>query len=305
MKNTRMISTIKTIAAASATALLLGACASNDVEQLANAQMTGNEYRDKLAANYAELAKYEDKEMYDMSSATFFAKKGMDALKGKNIVPEDPNKWGVSNKEMLSDLQGARAQLLTSLNKGAAEKLPSAAARAMVSYDCWVEQSEEGWQYKDIAGCRDKFNTAMATIDKGMVPVVAAEPAPAPAPAVAKVAPTPTQYLVFFDWDSAKLTSAARDIIRSAADNARRANIVSFELVGHADRSGPADYNQRLSVRRANAIADALVEMGYSKGNIALTGRGESDPLVQTGDNVREPQNRRVLLTIANRRVGA
>ena len=278
---------------------MLSACATNEAETLANSPMSGNEYQDKLAANYAELAKFEYDKMYDTTSAALFAKKGMAALKGQHVDPEKPEKWGIENKEMLGDLQGARTQLVNSLNRGAASKMPGASARALVSYDCWVEQSEEGWQYKDIAGCRDSFIRSMGVIDKGMIQTAA----PAPAP-VATSPQAPSDYLLFFDWNSAELNDGARTIIRTAVDNARRAGIARFELVGHADTSGPKDYNQRLSLQRANAVANALVQMGYGEDSFRMTGRGEQDPLVQTADGVREPQNRRVRITIMNRRVG-
>jgi outer membrane protein OmpA-like peptidoglycan-associated protein len=300
-----MNASVSKVLAVSAVALLLGACAGNELDALAKAPLSGNEYRDQLSANYAEFAKYEYEEMYDQTSASHFAKKGMDSLKGATIQPEQPEKWGIANKEMMSDLQGARTQLINSLNSGAAEKLPTDAARAMVSYDCWVEQSAEAWQYKDIAGCRENFKSAMSRIDQGMKqPVAAVMPAP-PAPAAPPtLALLPAQYVLFFDWNSAVVNDGARAIIRTAADTARGAGIGAFDLVGHADRSGATDYNQRLSVRRANAVAKILVDMGYNSREIRVTGRGELDPLAPTADGVREPQNRRVQIEIKDRRPG-
>jgi outer membrane protein OmpA-like peptidoglycan-associated protein len=122
----------------------------------------------------------------------------------------------------------------------------------------------------------------------------AAAPAPAPAPA-ASVART---YLVFFDWDRADLTARAREIIREAATNAQRARVTRIEVAGHADRSGDAAYNQRLSQRRAEAVAAELVRDGVARNAITVQAFGESRPLVPTADNVREPQNRRVEIVL-------
>jgi outer membrane protein OmpA-like peptidoglycan-associated protein len=63
---------------------------------------------------------------------------------------------------------------------------------------------------------------------------------------------------------------------------------------GYTDTSGSADYNMGLSLRRAEAVKDVLVGEGIPAQNITTIGRGEADPLVPTGDGVREPQNRRV-----------
>jgi len=127
---------------------------------------------------------------------------------------------------------------------------------------------------------------------------------PHPAPAVAAPAPvtqpptTARTYLVFFDWNRADLTSRAREIIAEAAQNARRVSSTRIEVAGHADRSGTPQYNQRLSQRRAEAVASELVARGVSRNDIGVTAYGESRPLVQTADGVREPQNRRVEIVL-------
>ena len=71
-----------------------------------------------------------------------------------------------------------------------------------------------------------------------------------------------------------------------------------IEVAGHADRSGTPAYNQRLSQRRADAVAAELVARGVSRSEISVTAYGESRPLVPTADGVREPQNRRVEIVL-------
>ncbi len=128
-------------------------------------------------------------------------------------------------------------------------------------------------------------------------PVVTPAPEPAPAPEP-QPAPVPEEYLVFFDWDSAVLTPEGRDIVRSAAENARAGGYSRIVLTGHADTSGPADYNVGLSQRRAEAVASELVSLGVGQEQIAVSVVGETQPLVPTGDGVREPQNRRVEIVL-------
>ena len=136
-----------------------------------------------------------------------------------------------------------------------------------------------------LLGVRYAFNTPRPA------PVVAAPPAPPP-PAVART------YLVFFDWDKADLTDRARQIITEAAGASRRVTTTKIEVAGHADRSGTPQYNQRLSERRAQAVAAELVRQGVARNDIAITAFGESKPLVPTADGVREPQNRRVEIVL-------
>jgi len=118
-------------------------------------------------------------------------------------------------------------------------------------------------------------------------------PASAAQPAAAAPAPART-YLVFFDWDRADLTDRARQIIADAAGNARRIAVTRIEVSGHADSSGSPQYNQRLSQRRAEAVATELTRQGINRNEINVQAFGETRQLVQTADNTREPQNRRV-----------
>jgi outer membrane protein OmpA-like peptidoglycan-associated protein len=65
----------------------------------------------------------------------------------------------------------------------------------------------------------------------------------------------------------------------------------------HTDKSGPDDYNVKLSQRRADATKAYLAGKGVPDTAITTEAFGESRPLVETADGVREPQNRRVEIT--------
>jgi len=140
-----------------------------------------------------------------------------------------------------------------------------------------------------MLGIRYSFGAPPAPVP---VPVAAPAPAPAPAPAVS---PLVRSFLVFFDFNRSDITDDARKVISQAADNAKKAGgTTRINLTGHADRSGPAQYNMRLSQRRADAVKAELVKLGVPAGDITTVAKGESDPLVPTADGVREPRNRRV-----------
>ena len=117
-------------------------------------------------------------------------------------------------------------------------------------------------------------------------PVAAVTPAPA-APAVQP------QYQVFFDWDKSNITPAADRIIADVAQAVGTGQNARIHVIGHTDTSGPPSYNQGLSMRRAQAIQQALAAKGIPAANITIEGVGETQLLVQTGPNVREPSNRR------------
>ena len=68
-------------------------------------------------------------------------------------------------------------------------------------------------------------------------------------------------------------------------------------LAGHADRSGSASYNVGLSQRRADSVRAYMASHGIPDGTISTEAFGEGRPRVETADNVRELQNRRVEIT--------
>ncbi|MDB5489259.1 MAG: hypothetical protein JWQ58_2974 [Reyranella sp.] len=122
------------------------------------------------------------------------------------------------------------------------------------------------------------------------------EPAPATAPPPPP--PAPQSFMVFFDWDSAKLNPQATGVVGQAAAAYKTKGGARINATGHTDTSGTEAYNMALSLRRANAVKDALVQQGVPATAISVVGRGQQGLLVQTGPNVREPQNRRVEIAI-------
>jgi hypothetical protein len=124
----------------------------------------------------------------------------------------------------------------------------------------------------------------------------ASEPPPPPPPPP-PVAQAPT-FMVFFDWDSSRLSPASLNVITQAVTAFRSTGNARITATGHTDTTGPESYNMALSLRRANAVKNELVRQGVPADAIAVVGKGETQLLVPTGDNVREPQNRRVEIVI-------
>ena len=122
--------------------------------------------------------------------------------------------------------------------------------------------------------------------------------ASAPPPPPQTPAPQATSFMVFFDWDRSNLSAQALQTIKQAAAAFKAKGSARITATGHTDTSGPENYNMALSLRRANAVKDALVREGVPATQIAVIGRGEQGLLVPTPDGVREPQNRRVEIVL-------
>jgi len=122
-------------------------------------------------------------------------------------------------------------------------------------------------------------------------------PPPAPPPPAPPAPPPPPVhqvFLVFFDWDKYNITPEGQRIIALAADHYKAGGRVQLTVTGFTDTTGSASYNQRLSERRANAVAAALERLGVPRSDMIVSGRGMNDLRVPTPPGVREPQNRRV-----------
>lgn len=138
----------------------------------------------------------------------------------------------------------------------------------------------------------------------GPAPAPAAEPAKAPPPTPPVVSrpppppPVPQKFIVFFDWDKSNLRADAAKIVSDAAAYSKTNGKARIATTGHADTSGTNAYNLALSERRANTVKAELIRLGIPANEIAVMFKGESEPLVSTGDGVREPQNRRVEIVI-------
>ncbi len=106
--------------------------------------------------------------------------------------------------------------------------------------------------------------------------------------------PRPRRFVVNFETGGDRLTADSEPILaelRRALADSPGAELV---VVGHTDRVGSLEGNDRLSLQRAQAVRDRLVAAGAARERISVAGRGEREPLVATDDEVPEPRNRRV-----------
>lgn len=101
---------------------------------------------------------------------------------------------------------------------------------------------------------------------------------------------------MYFEWDKSDLTSQASAVIDQAVSAIRArsgCNVSGVTIEGHTDTSGAQSYNQRLSARRAQVVANALTSRGISSNLISQSAAGENQLAKATRDGVREPLNRR------------
>lgn len=142
-------------------------------------------------------------------------------------------------------------------------------------------------------------------------PAVAPAPAPAavvaPAPAVV-VPPAPTSEKVtfaadaFFDFDKAVLKSEAKTKLDDMASKLQGINLEVVIAVGHTDSVGSDAYNQKLSVKRAEAVKAYLVSKGIEANRVYTEGKGKKQPVADNKTAEGRAQNRRVEIEVVGTR---
>lgn len=169
--------------------------------------------------------------------------------------------------------------------------------------------SPEGEVYKNADGeCWKKPDwteaDATAECDPDLVPKP--EPKPAPPPPPPPPPPKPEAVIeevslsadAHFAVDSAALKPDGIEQIRQLAIRSKNIKDLGIEVSGHADSTGPEDYNLRLSARRAASVKKVLVEEGIDPTVIMTRGYGETVPIASNATPEGRAKNRRVDVTV-------
>lgn len=115
---------------------------------------------------------------------------------------------------------------------------------------------------------------------------------------IATLPPTPQHFTLPFQFDSEELTDEGRRLVQEVLKAVKSFPVPDIVVTGHTDTTGNARTNAELGLRRANVVRSMLVQTGLSTLMIEVRSHGEAEPLVPTADNVSEPRNRRVEITV-------
>ncbi|MBG52682.1 MAG: OmpA family protein [Alphaproteobacteria bacterium] len=260
----------------------LSACASV-LDDARDMQPQGTPFQQALHAGYVDQAIVSEREWGDDTGADFYAGRAIEAGKGVDVEPlQAPATAGAIKPE----LDQARGRLTSAFAKGAKQTQPDLTARSQVSYDCFARELAMSSPEAHVYQCKSRFLTLMGRLEVELAPEPVA------------VRATQSDYVVYFGFDEWFLSAEALEVLSAAIDTARAGGHGKIIAAGHTDSSGPSWYNDDLSVRRAEIVKVTLVEMGALEDAVEVIGYGESRLAVQTGDGVREPLNRRTVVTL-------
>lgn len=111
---------------------------------------------------------------------------------------------------------------------------------------------------------------------------------------LASLPPRAVSFLLNFPQGSTTLTADSRPVLAAIRAEVARRPGAEVQVTGHTDTVDSDEVNDRLSLRRAEAVARQLIAQGFPSDIVSAVGRGERELLVQTGDNVPSDANRRV-----------
>lgn len=300
-----------------------------DLQKLEIYHPAGGAFSTNLATGYKDFALWLEHEKNDDEDARHFAHKGLFAAKARLVQPEPPENWDIPKSALVQKFN-ERSRLMRILDAGGRVMYPEIAAKAQLSYDCWLEERESKTTKKYKSGqCFEDYQNAMASLESNIspadipgdvmsqrsdsldkrnvlspIPVHSrdknqAETKSPESKKIEEIAKTPlepdeTKFLLFFEFDSAEITKSGHKVLKAASQKiSKNDKLKEIFLTGHADTVGTEKYNQNLGLRRAKSVKEALKEMGLDIA-IKIKSMGEKELLVQTKDGVKEPANRRV-----------
>ena len=296
------------LAAAGILALGLAACSSDDAEDAGAGtpftQALAKDYGD-LSAQAAALPAEPAEESGFFSSLNPFS----DSESSSDLLAKAFNaKADLANGGTEPELEAAtgpnqttlRARLVRDIAAGK-DQFPEQAARAQADYDCWVLYGTVPSAAAAAQACKTALDSSIVRLETAARPAPPPPPvasAPVPAPVPAPAAQVSNDFTVYFDFDSWTLKAEQLTVLDSVIASARTGGQTNITVVGHTDTSGSSEYNQALSVKRANVVVEALVKMGARRAAIHASGVGETDLAVQTEDGVKEAKNRRTVISL-------
>ena len=150
----------------------------------------------------------------------------------------------------------------------------------------------------ELAAARE---STLVSRDKPLAPVVVMSEADAQqlfGSALSALPPAAERFTLYFRFESDELTDESRALVPQILQSVKGRPFPDVAVIGHTDTTGTPAGNFELGLRRANAIRRTLIGAQVPASMIEATSHGEADLLIKTGDEVLEPRNRRVEITI-------
>ncbi len=308
-----------------------------DINPARSASFPDKAFLERLRSGYIEMSDYEWSRG-NKDAAKRFGQKAMATVNG--IEPEiDPLYNRNIELAKMNELLGAKYFLEAAFVKGIKKQIPEPTAKAQIFFDCWVEETEH--PQKKNKNCRPQFEENRKIIADTLDDMKKKEAAAAVPSMVyverndqyvqpdlenENVYPVqiqernrvktfdmlaerksnlttkmPDPSIIFFKYDSTEIGVTGQNIIAKAARDIDTFNPTKVIIAGNTDKTGSYNYNMSLAMKRAQKVADYLVErFGVSPSLLDVKAYGKNNPRVNPELIAKDVRNRYVAIIFLN-----
>lgn len=268
-------------------------CAPTDLERLSqieNDLKTRGGYDSYLALEYLDysrnLARAEDKK-----KSKYFARKALNVLNRKKILPENPVNWDASSDQIEGMIMMQRRLETVLFTPHMKFYLPIQLAHLSYLYDCWISrESKADFRADELAQCRVRFSKLLEEVEAYIEDLKKDKQ-----PKTVIKQPEFERFEILFDFNSFKFNDQANSDMIAIL---KRLEILKGDyrilLVGNADRVGKEIYNENLAFNRADLVRNYLTKNGVPGDLIEVRSTGEDFLDIITKDGVQQQSNRMV-----------
>lgn len=215
-----------------------------------------------LAREYLAYAAFKASVRKDFIDARHFARKGLRAARSDDaeiVQPEVLSRWNLNSEKAVPRFIRWRDKLIAAVARHRSGPKATLAAKAQARFDCWVERASEGAPPAFIRKCENEFIEYVRAL-KGL------------APAQKKL-----QLVVLFQDKRARIPQPQFAMIKKAATLAKRSAAKTVTVIARTPRPNSDEYEVRLALRRAEAVAKALQHQGVRGDRIRTIYLSDSD----------------------------
>ena len=271
--------------------VILTSCASN-LQELAkreNSLKLDNFYSSYLALEYLEFSRSLGA-AGNWHDSEYFANKGLDAAAGVRVFPESPIRWNLDFSQR-EDTIAAQKRLENVSIFEVQKVLPIQMAHLTFLYDCWISKdAKPAFRSGEMSKCKARFYKLLDEVERYVDDLRKDRQ-----PKTIILEPDFERFEVLFDLDSYNLNDKAnKQLIEVIKYLVALNGKYSILLVGSADRSGNALYNENLALKRVENVRNYLAKNGVARDLIETRSFGEDFPDIITQKGAQQQSNRAV-----------
>jgi len=245
-------------------------------------------YESYLALEYLNFSR-KLKTIKDEENSEYFAKKGLETFMRKDILPENPLRWKVDNKQIKEMIfMQKRMEEIDSISSLRVQ-LPIQIAHLHYLYDCWIsKESKPIFAGDDLANCRVTFSKLLEEIETFYV-----ESKKDKTPKTKIIEEKFDRFEIAFDAQNSNLNDQSSKQLLGVLDHLKNVKgEYNFLLVGNGDDNSNSLINQNLAKDRVNVVKNYLIANGVVENLISINYEGEDMPDIVTNDSQDNKINR-------------